>query len=49
MKNVKIDHQFTLKEILLSIKKCVKYNSCFQEDRDRMIDKINYYLKIIVP
>lgn len=47
MKDVNINHTFTLSEILESIKDVCEYNGNYQKDRDRMIDKIDKYLEMI--
>ena len=47
MKNIKINHEFTLKEILQVIKKCGHYNGSLNQSRDNMLNKINEYLRMI--
>lgn len=47
MKNIKINHEFTLKEILENILEVVQYGEDFKGDRERMIAKITEYLGMI--
>ena len=46
MKNIKLK-DFTLKDLLQSIKDCATYNSDYEGDRNRMMKKIEEYLEEI--